>query len=164
MVLTWIPSRSKIQNWILSKLIQFLTVLQIISLIITGLLNFPTYYRVNLDDGSWVLPQVSYYLSPYLRFFLEESDYNKIPALPSILFVNGCLIYCTWMKKTSFNYWKLKEEKIGRCLLSWINISGLVSDLTCNCSKIYCRVSLRFLPNSIYNVQICFRWPMLCCF
>ena len=91
MALNWIPSRSKIQTWILPKLIQFLTILQIISLIITGLLNFPTPHRVNLD-GSWVLPQVSYYLSPYMRFFLEESVYNKVPALDSIIFVNGCLI------------------------------------------------------------------------
>ena len=96
MALNWIPSRSKIQTWILPKLIQFLTILQIISLIIMGSLNFPTLYRVNLEDGSWVLPQVSYYLSPYFRFFLEESEYNKILALVSILLLNVCLVYCTW--------------------------------------------------------------------
>ena len=133
--MTWIPSRSKIQNWILPKLIQFLTILQIISLIITGLLNFPTPHRVNLD-GSWVLPQVSYYLSPYLRFFLEESVYNKVPAWASIIFVNGCLIYCTWMEKTSFDYWKQRDEKTGRYLLSWLYLSGLVSDLMYNTIKL----------------------------
>ena len=133
----WIPSRSKIQNWILSKLIQFLTILLIISLIVTGLINFPFALNARANhDGSWVLPQVSYYISPYLHFFLDESQYNKIPAFASILFVNGCLIYCTWMEKTSFDYWKQWHEKTGRCLLSWLNFSGLVSDLMYNTIKL----------------------------
>ena len=138
----WIPSRSKIQDWILSKLIQFLTILQIISLFITGL-SIPLAYA-NFD-GSWVLPpQVSFYFSPYLRIFLEESEYNRIPAFPSIVFVNVCLIYCTWIEKTSFDYWKQREEKTGRCLLFWLNISGLVSDLTCNYSKVYYLCEMQF--------------------
>ena len=106
--------------------LKVLTIIQIISLVIFGLINFLIGLRFN-RDGSTVLPQVSYYISPYLHFFLDESEYNKIPALVSIVFVNVCLIYCTWMEKTSFDYWKLRQEKMGRCLLSWLNIAGLVS-------------------------------------
>ena len=112
-------SRSKVQNWIFSKSIQLLTIIQLICLVIFVLSTLPTY-----------MPKVSYYyFSPYLSFFLKESEHKKIPALASIVFVNICVIYCTWMEKTSFDYWKQWHEKTGRCLLSWLNFSGLVSDL-----------------------------------
>ena len=119
---------SKIQNWILSKLIQFLTILQIICLIIMGLVNFVTV--MNYFGASGVrrvtMPEASYYLCLYLFWFLKESEYKNY-ALASIIFVNVCLIYCIWMGKSSFDYWKMREEKTGRCSLVWLYITGLVS-------------------------------------
>ena len=119
---------SKIQNWILSKLIQFLTVIQIICLIIVGLVNFVTV--MNYYGGSGVkrvtMPEASYYLCLYLFWFLKESEYKNY-VLASIIFVNVCLMYCIWMEKSSFDYWKMREEKTGRCSLVWLYITGLVS-------------------------------------
>ena len=115
-------SRSKVKNWILSKLIQLLTIIQIICLVIFVFASFPF--------PSTLLPymsEVSYYLSPYLCFFLEESERKKIPTLASMVFVNICLIYCTWMEKPSFDYWQWRVEKTGRGLLVWLIIIGLVS-------------------------------------
>ena len=71
------------------------------------------------------MPEVSYYLCWCIRF-LKESEHKKY-ALASIIVVNVCLIYCTWMKKPSFEYWKWREEKTGRVLLEWLNVTGLVS-------------------------------------
>ena len=131
--------RSMIQDWILSKLIQFLTIIQIICLIIMGLINIVkvvTYY----DADRLRLPEASHYLCLYLIWFLKKSDLVETGkrskgiepgintyALASIIVVNVCLIYCTWMKKPSFEYWKWREEKTGRVLLEWLNITGLVS-------------------------------------
>ena len=119
---------SKIQNWILSKVIQFLSIIQIICLIIMGLVNFVTV--MNYFGASGVrrvtMPEASYYLCLYLFWFLKESEYKNY-ALASIIFVNVCLIYCIWMGKSSFDYWKMREEKTGRCSLVWLYITGLVS-------------------------------------
>ena len=126
----WIPSRSKVQDWLLPKLIQLLTIMQIICLVIFIFIIFPVHNRN--------LMEVSNYLSPGLAFFIKASDYNKIPALVSMVFLNVCLIYCTWMErpkeslfkpieKPSFDYWKWKEQKAGRCLLYWLLIIGSVS-------------------------------------
>ena len=116
--------RSKIQNWILSKLIQFSTFIQIIFLIITGFVNVGNVFNYYDADGI-TMPEASYYLCWYIRF-LKESEYKKY-ALASIIVVNVCLIYCTWMEKPSFEYWKWREEKTGRGLLVWLYITGLVS-------------------------------------
>ena len=126
----WIPSRSKVQDWILPKIIKFLTILQIICLVIFVLINMP-FHKLNMTE-------VSNYLSPGLAFFIKESDYHKIPALVSMAFINACLIYCTWMErpkeaffqpieKPNFDYWKWREQKAGRCLLWWLLIIGSVS-------------------------------------
>ena len=119
---------SKMQNGILSKLIQFLTtIIQIICLIIM-LVNFVTV--MNYFGASGVkrvtMPEASYYLCLYLFWFLKESEYKNY-ALASIIFVNVCLIYCIWMGKSSFDYWKWRQEKTGRCSLVWLYITGLVS-------------------------------------
>ena len=116
--------RSKIQNWILSKLIQFSTFIQIICLIIMGFVNVGNVFNY-YDAGRITMPEASYYLCWYIRF-LKESEYKNY-ALASIIVVNVCLIYCTWMEKPSFDYWKWREEKTGRGLLVWLNITGLVS-------------------------------------
>ena len=119
---------SKMQNGILSKLIQFLTtIIQIICLIIM-LVNFVTV--MNYFGASGVkrvtMPEASYYLCLYLFWFLKESEYKNY-ALASIIFVNVCLIYCIWMGKSSFDYWKWRQEKTGRCSLVWLYITGQVS-------------------------------------
>ena len=134
-------SRSKVQNWIFSKSIQLLTIIQLICLVIFVLSTLPTY-----------MPKVSYYFSPYLSFFLKESEHKKIPALASIVFINICLIYYTWMEKTSFDYWKWREEMTGGFLLMLLNIIGTVSnDL---------KVSyIHALLNSIHKALIFFSWP-----
>jgi hypothetical protein len=72
------------------------------------------------------MPEASYYLCLYLFWFIKESEYKNY-ALASIIFVNVCLIYCIWMGKSSFDYWKMREEKTGRCSLVWLYITGLVS-------------------------------------
>ena len=68
--------RSKIQDWILSKLIQFLTIIQIICLIIMGLINIVklvNHYDVVTTDRLR-LPEASYYLCLYLIWFMKKSD------------------------------------------------------------------------------------------
>ena len=115
---------SKIQNWILSKLIQFSTFIQIICLIVMGFVNVGNVFNY-YEGGRIIMPEASYYLCWFIRF-LKESEHKNY-ALASIIVVNICLIYCTWMEKPSFDYWKWREEKTGRGLLVWLYITGLVS-------------------------------------
>merc|ERR1712110_910850 len=137
--------RSKIQDWIISKLIQFFTLIQIICLIIMGLINIVklvNHYDV-VTNNRLRLPEASYYLCLYLIWFMKKSDLVETGegskgiepgiityALASIIFVNVCLIYCTWMEKPSFEYWKWRQEKTGRVLLEWLNITGFFTNFT----------------------------------
>ena len=116
-------SRSKVQNWIFSKSIQLLTIIQVICLVIFVLSTF-------LFPSALLtyMPKVTYYLSPYLSFFLKESEHKKIPALASIVFINICVIYCTWMEKTSFDYWKWRQQMTGRLLLFCLSMIGTVRE------------------------------------
>ena len=83
--------------------------------------NVKNYY----EGGRITMPEASYYLCWYIRF-LKESEHKNY-ALASIIVVNVCLIYCTWMEKPSFDYWQWRVEKTGRGLLVWLIIIGLVS-------------------------------------
>ena len=89
-----------------------------------GFVNVGNVFNYYDADGI-TMPEASYYLCWYIRF-LKESEYKKY-ALASIIVVNICLIYCTWMEKPSFEYWKWRQEKTGRVLLEWLNITGFVS-------------------------------------
>ena len=93
-----------------------------------GLVNFVTVMNYYGASGASrvTMPEASYYLCLYLFWFIKESEYKNY-ALASIIVVNFCLIYYTWMEKSSFDYWKWREEKTGRGLLTWLNITGLVS-------------------------------------
>ena len=93
--------RSKIQNWILSKIIQFSTFIQIICLIIMGFVNVGNVFNY-YEGGRITMPEASYYLCWFIRF-LKESE-HKTYALASIIVVNVCLIYCTWMEKQGSIY------------------------------------------------------------
>ena len=117
---------SKIQNWILSKLIQFSTFIQIICLIVMGFVNVGNVFNY-YEGGRIIMPEASYYLCWFIRF-LKESEHKNY-ALASIIVVNVCLIYWTWMEKPSFEYWKWRQEKTGRVLLEWLNITGFVSTM-----------------------------------
>ena len=98
----WIPSRSKIENWILSKFIQILTIVQIF------ILAFGLLILIN-NDG------------PYIT--------NRIPVLVPFSFISIGLVSCILMKKVTLKYWKWKEEKIGRFLFRLCSFISVVSSL-----------------------------------
>ena len=98
----WIPSRSKIENWILSKFIQILTIIQIF------VLAFGLLILIN-NDG------------PYIT--------NRIPVLVPFSFISIGLVSCILMRKVTLNYWKWKEEKTGRFLFKLCSFISVVSSL-----------------------------------
>ena len=95
----WIPSRSKIENWILSKFIQILTIVQIF------ILAFGLLILIN-NDG------------PYIT--------NRIPVLVPFSFISIGLVSCILMEKVSLDYWKWKEEKAGKVLFQLCYVIGMV--------------------------------------
>ena len=97
----WIPSRSKIQNWILCLFIQILTIIQIAFLAVAFLILF----GFNYEDPF-----------PTLGF----------SALGSVFFMSICLVSCILMEKVSLDYWKWKEEKTGRFLFQSCYVFGMV--------------------------------------
>ena len=97
----WIPSRSKIQNWILCLFIKVLTTIQIAFLAVVFLFLFSFVY----EDPFPVL---------------------GIPALGSTFFMSICLVSCILMEKVSLDYWKWKEEKTGRVLFQLCYVIGMV--------------------------------------
>ena len=102
MAYKWIPSRSKIENWILSKFIQILTIIQIF------VLAFGLLILIN-NDG------------PYIT--------NRIPVLVPFSFISIGLVSCILMGKVTLNYWKWKEEKTGRFLFRLCSFISVVSSL-----------------------------------
>ena len=91
-----------IENWILSKFIQILTIIQIF------VLAFGLLILIN-NDG------------PYIT--------NRIPVLVPFSFISIGLVSCILMRKVTLKYWKWKEEKIGRFLFRLCSFISVVSSL-----------------------------------
>ena len=102
MAYKWIPSRSRIQNWIYSKFIQILSILQIFALVLG-------FFILACFDGPYITAQ--------------------IPALVPIFIMSFGLVSCILMEKVTLDYWKWKEEKIGRFLFGLCASISLVSSL-----------------------------------